>query len=105
MTGADVMLIHVVRRGETLKEIADDYRVDALWLAACNAVSPDGALAVGQTLAIRFPERIHVVQGGETLIEIAARYHLTVRELWRRNWPGGVQRLRVPVYRDGFIGI
>ncbi len=88
------MLIHVVRRGETLEEIADDYRVDALWLAACNAVSPDGALAVGQTLAIRFPDRIHVVQSGEALIEIAARYDLTVRELWRRNWPlGGGENL------------
>ena len=81
------MTIHVVRPGETLAGIAAEYGVDAGRLAADNAVQ-DG-LAVGQTLVIRFPLQTHRVREGETLTGIASRHGLSVRALWRRNWPLG----------------
>ena len=105
------MTIHVVRPGETLSGIAAEYGVDAGRLAADNAVTPtpnannvvagtpnannaatpdaEYALAVGQTLVIRFPLQTHTVREGETLTGIASRHGLSVRALWRRNWPLG----------------
>jgi len=50
-------------------------------------VPPDGALAVGQTLVVRFPRTVHTVAAGETLTSIASAYGVTVRQLWQCNWP------------------
>lgn len=55
------MTIHVVQAGETVGSIAESYGVDPARLAADNAVPPSGALAVGQTLVVRFPDRKSVV--------------------------------------------
>ena len=48
------MTIHVVRAGESIGSIAAYYGVDPARLAADNDVPPDSALAVGQTLVVRF---------------------------------------------------
>ena len=89
------MTIHVVRSGDTVTSIAAQYGVDARRLAADNDVGADGALAVGQTLVIRFPEIVHVIRPGETLFSLAAAYGTTVRRLWQNNWPlGGGTDLR-----------
>lgn len=89
------MTIHVVRSGETVSSIAAYYGVDPRRLAADNAVPSGGALAVGQTLVVRFPQLTHQVRSGETLAAIAALYGLSLRQLWRRNWPlGGLDALR-----------
>lgn len=89
------MTIHVVRPGDTVTSVAARYGVDARRLAADNGVGADGALAVGQTLVIRFPEVVHVIRPGETLFSLAAAYGTTVRRLWQNNWPlGGGTDLR-----------
>lgn len=87
------MLIHVVAPGETPSSIATGYGVDPTRLVSDNSVPPDGALAVGQTLVIRFPQTIHVVRPGETLASIAAGYGVSVRQLWRNNWELGGQTI------------
>lgn len=88
------MTIHVVQAGESVGSIAMHYGVDPVRLAADNAVPADGALAVGQTLVVRFPRQVHAVQPGETLASIAAAYGTSVRQLWRNNWPlGGTEDL------------
>lgn len=68
-------------------------------LAADNAVPPSGALAVGQTLVVRFPRQVHAVRAGETLASIAEAYGTTVRRLWQNNWPLG--RRSSPPARTG----
>ena len=75
------MTIHVVQSGESVDSIAASYGVDPARLAADNAVSTSGSLAVGQTLVIRFPRQVHAVRAGETLSSIAAAYGTTVRQL------------------------
>ena len=80
------MTIHVVQSGESVDSIAASYGVDPARLAADNAVSTSGSLAVGQTMVIRFPRQVHAVRAGETLSSIAAAYGTTVRQLWRNNW-------------------
>ena len=88
------MMVHVVQSGESVGSIAMHYGVDPVRLAADNAVPADGALAVGQTLVVRFPRQVHAVQPGETLTSIAAAYGTSVRQLWRNNWPlGGTEDL------------
>ena len=85
------MRIHVVQPGQTPASIAAGYGVDPIRLATDNDVPPSGALAVGQTLVVRFPQIIHVVRPGETLTGIAAAYGTSVRSLWRNNWSLGGQ--------------
>ncbi len=80
------MTIHVVKAGETVGSIAEFYGVDPARLAADNAVPASGALAVGQTLVVRFPRLVHAVQPGETLYAIADRYGTSVRSLWQNNF-------------------
>ena len=79
------MLIHVVRPGETVYGIARNYGVDPRRLMADNGVPADGALAVGQTLVLRFPNVVHAVRPGETLSAIARNYGVSLRSLWRNN--------------------
>lgn len=83
------MTIHVVRQGETLEAIAAGYGVSPQRLAADNELPGDLALAVGQTLVVRFPRTVHAVAAGETLTGIAANFGITVRQLWRNNWELG----------------
>ena len=80
------MTIHIVSAGETLSSIALNYGVDPMRLAADNGVPSTGALAVGQTLVVRFPRQVHAVEPGETLFSIAGMYGVTVRQLWRNNF-------------------
>ncbi|MCI8690460.1 MAG: LysM peptidoglycan-binding domain-containing protein [Oscillibacter sp.] len=88
------MTIHVVRAGESVDSIAAEYGVPPHRLAVDNEVPASGALAVGQTLVVRFPREVYAVETGDTLFSIAARYGTTVRQLWRNNWElGGQDRL------------
>ena len=80
------MEIHVVRAGETLYGIAGQYSVDPELLREMNGVPESGALAVGQTLAIRQVGTFHTVQPGQTLDGIARQYGLSLRQLYRRNY-------------------
>ena len=90
------MTIHVVQAGQSVAGIAAYYGVDPARLAADNEVPPDGDLAVGQTLVVRFPRQVHAVREGETLSSIAARYGTSLRRLWRNNWQLGGQEDLTP---------
>lgn len=90
------MTIHVVRVGESIDSIAAYYGTDPFRLQTDNEIPADGALAVGQTLVVRFPRQVHAVRSGETLTSIAATYGITLRQLWRNNWfLGGNETLAV----------
>ncbi len=88
------MVIHVVRPGETLTSVAQEYGVPLSLLLNLNQPSDPNRLAVGQTLVVRFPAQVHTVQQGQSLLSIARQYGLTLRQLWRNN-PilGGGERL------------
>ena len=85
------MTIHVVQPDETVASIAQQYGVDPRRLQEDNEVSENGALAVGQTLVLRFPAAVHAVSAGEMLYSIAQSHGLTVRRLYQNNWPLGGQ--------------
>ena len=93
------MVIHVVSSGESVWSIARAYGLEPAQVAADNQVPADGALAVGQTLVLRFPDRVHTVALGETVTSIAGQYGLTLRELYRNNFSLGGQPLLFPGQR------
>ncbi|MCD8004703.1 MAG: LysM peptidoglycan-binding domain-containing protein [Oscillospiraceae bacterium] len=100
------MLIHVVRPGDTLSSVAQEYGIPLSLLLSLNQPPDPARLAVGQTLVIRFPEQVHTVQQGQTLRSIAGQYGVSVRHLWRNNpaLGGGEQiypgQTLVIAYRD-----
>lgn len=86
---------HVVKRGETLSEIAEAHGVRTDDLAAANEVRPDQPLSVGATLKIPRAggPRFHVVRVGETAVQIAKVEGCSVAELRLFNKLGRSARL------------
>lgn len=107
--GDDEGLHHVVRRGDTLWDIAQLHGTTARAIRRANGVQSVRRLRVGQRLEIPGAQRIakqrrlyHRVRRGETLSIIADRYRVSLAALQRAN---GIrdrdrihvgQRLRIP---------
>ena len=79
------MVLHTVKRGESLYSIGAQYGVSPSLIAELNGVPQNGALAVGQGLIIRFPRQTYTVRAGDSLSSIAAAYGITVNALFRAN--------------------
>ena len=79
------MVIHVVRSGDSIYSIAQEYGVPVSQILNDNQLVDPARLAVGQTIVIRFPRQVHTVQEGQSLSSIAGQYGLTVRQLQRNN--------------------
>lgn len=85
--------VHVVRRGETLSQIAEAYRVGVTQLLRSNGLKSADRIYVGQRLDVTGGSRsrnesgkkTHVVRSGETLAGIARRYGTTVGALQSVN--------------------
>lgn len=79
------MIIHVVRKGETVSAIAKRYGSSASQVAAANELPDANQLAVGQALVIPVAARQHTVRSGETLWQIAQRYGVSLDALIGAN--------------------
>ena len=79
------MRIHVVKKGESLFSIAQQYGVSARLLQKQNEVPADGTLVTGQTLVILLPEKTHIVRSGDTVYSIARKYGVSAREIFQNN--------------------
>ncbi len=80
------MVIHVVKAGESIYSIAQQYGVDPLRMAAENDLPLERPLVVGQTVVVQFPNVVHVVRAGETLTSLARQYDVDVDTLYRNNF-------------------
>ncbi len=80
------MIIYVVKPGDTLSAIANQYGVNLNHLRADNGLRPEDSLVVGQAIAVQIPEVVHTVEAGETLYDIARLYGTTVYQLFRNNF-------------------
>ena len=87
---------HVVKRGETLSEIAvlHGLRVDDL--AVANKLNPERPISIGDSLKIprRDGPRYHVVRSGETAVKVAKAEGCTLVELRQYNGLRKSARLR-----------
>lgn len=79
------MLIHIVKRGDTVYRIAREYGVSASRILSDNGLTQNSTLVVGQALIITLPGITYRVRQGDTLSGIAASYGITLIELIQNN--------------------
>lgn len=79
------MDIHVVKAGESLYSIAQDYGVSQARLMADNQLPDPSRLAVGQTIVVRYPQAVYTVQPGDTLESVSRQTGVPVRTLLQNN--------------------
>ena len=79
------MIIHIVRKGDTLWSIARTYGVSVGRLAADNGVTDFRNLPVGQALIVLLPSETYAVRAGDTPESVAAAAGITVYELMQYN--------------------
>jgi len=92
--GSTSGITYVVRRGDTLFDIAKAYNLSVKELARRNGIKPDYHVKVGERMTISpagttaapaVIDTIYIVQRSDTLFEIAKANRLSVDELARRN--------------------
>jgi membrane-bound lytic murein transglycosylase D len=100
---------HTVAAGDTLKSVAQEYRVAAAELASANQLSESESIAGLEALVVPVPPaaeplartRLYTVRRGDTLVTIADRFGISLSQLRRWNAiPSGIRvqpgrRLRV----------
>jgi Predicted glycosyl hydrolase len=79
------MEIYVVKPGDTIQSIADNYKVTVEMLVQDNGLNPLAKLVVGQALVIAYPDITYIVKEGDTLSKIADSYGVTVMKLLMNN--------------------
>lgn len=79
------MVIHVVKQGDSVYSVAQEYGVSPDRVLIDNGLTDDSELVIGQTLVILYPEQVHTVKAGETLRSIALQYGSTVVQIYRNN--------------------
>ena len=79
------MIIHVVQPGETVNSISAFYNIPAERLIQTNGINNPENLAIGQSIAIIFPETLYTVQAGDTMGSIAEKHGISLLELLRNN--------------------
>ena len=77
------MLIHTVKDGETLTDIAAIYGLSAEYIAKVNSYYQK--LVPGQELIIVYPAVTHTVKAGESLFSVARDYNTDISALLRNN--------------------
>lgn len=79
------MLIHVVRSGESLWEVANQYYVSINAIQQVNQLPDPNKLLIGQALVIPTAVDTHTIQVGENLWSIAQRYGVSVQSILNIN--------------------
>lgn len=75
----------MVKSGESIYSIAQQYKVSAEKIISDNELANPGQLVVGQTLVILEGTRSHRVMPGESLYSIAREYGTSVAQLFAAN--------------------
>ncbi len=102
-------VIHIVRKGEALSQIASKYKISLEDLIKINGLE-NSSIQVGQKLRVKEASaRVHLVERGDALWEIASSYGMTVDEIKKLNhmtsdviYPG--QELRLTVQKSAYDG-
>lgn len=88
------MQIHVVKSGDTLFSIANEYDSSIAIITEANQL-PTPNLVVGQALVIPIVGQYYVVQSGDSLFSIAEQFQMSVEALARTNQISFTQTLPV----------
>lgn len=79
------MEIYVVKSGDTLSSIAQQFGVPLSQIVIQNELEEDQPLVVGQNIVITFPNRVYTVRDGDTLQKIATDFGVSIMELLQNN--------------------
>ena len=79
------MNIHIVKSGDTVSKIAQQYGVPQFVVTTLNNLEDIPNLVVGQALLILVPTQYHTVNQGETVYSIAQQYGVSVNRIYRNN--------------------
>lgn len=79
------MIIHVVKSGETLWQIASLYGVSISSIVSTNELSDPNRLVIGQSLVIPTKAIQHTVRYGEALWQVAQKYGVSTESIIQRN--------------------
>lgn len=79
------MLIHTVKRNDTLGSIASEYNIPKRKLEEDNLIKSGDPLPAGRELSVTPPSVSHTVSEGENLYGICEKYSVTPREIYRNN--------------------
>lgn len=79
------MIIHTVKKDETVFSIARKYGVSPVKIIENNLLPYPDRLIVGQMLLILTPTRTHIVRGGDTLLKLCRRFNVKKKELLANN--------------------
>lgn len=79
------MQIHVIKSGETIWEIAQQYSSDVEQIVLLNQLEDPNILVVGQSIVIPNLTHEYVVKPGDNLWMIAERYGVSIQDLVQYN--------------------
>ncbi|MDQ8180980.1 LysM peptidoglycan-binding domain-containing protein [Pelagicoccus sp. SDUM812005] len=97
-TSVEAATVHSVRKGETLTEIAQAYKVTVQAIKDANKLSNANTLSVGQKLNIPAPApqfTEYKIRNGDNLSDIAKEHGVTLRSITALNAIGNANRIRV----------
>ena len=79
------MTIHVVKEGDTINSIAQQYGVTPERIITENELPNPEKLLIGQSIGIRVPNVTHTVVAGDTLFSIAQQYDVDANQILQNN--------------------
>ncbi len=79
------MIIYVVRVGDTITSIANEFGVSETRLILENGISNPTDLVIGQTIVITYPQETYIVKEGDNLSNIALDLEISIMQLYRNN--------------------
>ena len=80
-----LLIIHVVRSGESLWQIANRYDVNMNSIIQLNGLANPNQLVIGQSLVIPVPGTSHFIKSGESLWSISQQYGVTINSIIEAN--------------------
>ncbi len=83
--GALTIQIYVVKRGDTLNEIAMRFKTTVNEIIRTNEIETPNQLVIGQTIVIPIRGQFYEVKQNDTLYQIGRRFRISVEELARVN--------------------
>ncbi len=90
-------IVHKVKKGETLSQIASNYGVTVESIKQSNGIKDPNKIRLGQKLDIPAGQKAffeYTIKSGDSLSKIAARYGLSSRQLARFNGIGNINRIK-----------
>jgi spore germination protein len=79
------MIIHTVKKGDTLYSIAKEYSVPYEIINELNMLPDPSKLSIGQAIIVRIPSELYKVRRGDTLFSVSRKFAIPEKTLLRNN--------------------